>query len=164
MNCFRQFHCYLKNTASGLPTAVKELKGVTSGFSLSRKDYKPSECKVLCIQSIYLFLSIPKTGTHFAYFWIRCLLVYRVWEFGVYWLRLQQLTSQQFWRVPECLHKWLALSVLHIYDIRSYSESTPSVRNNILELHISCVHTAVRLLFLFGVQNAAIFIHCSQTV
>ncbi|XP_051519860.1 coagulation factor XI-like [Myxocyprinus asiaticus] len=45
----RQFHCYLKNTASGLPTAFKELKGVTSGFSLSRKDYKPN----VCLSNVY---------------------------------------------------------------------------------------------------------------
>ncbi|XP_072530903.1 coagulation factor XI-like [Salminus brasiliensis] len=40
----RQFYCYLKNTASGYPSVVNNLKGVTSGFPLNRKEYTAHTC------------------------------------------------------------------------------------------------------------------------
>ncbi|KAL6456882.1 hypothetical protein MHYP_G00338450 [Metynnis hypsauchen] len=41
----RNFYCYLKYTANGVPSKVSALKGVTSGFSLSRLGYKTGFCQ-----------------------------------------------------------------------------------------------------------------------
>ncbi|XP_062870655.1 coagulation factor XI-like isoform X2 [Trichomycterus rosablanca] len=45
----RKFFCYLKHTESGVPSVVVDLKGVTSGFSLTRQEYKTYSC----LSSIY---------------------------------------------------------------------------------------------------------------
>ncbi|KAB5530787.1 hypothetical protein PHYPO_G00133390 [Pangasianodon hypophthalmus] len=40
----RKFYCYLKHTATGFPSQVADLKGVTSGFKLKHQDYKTHAC------------------------------------------------------------------------------------------------------------------------
>ncbi|XP_017310654.1 plasma kallikrein [Ictalurus punctatus] len=50
----RKFYCYLKHTASGMPSLVVDLRGVTSGFSLS-SEYK----KNACLSSIYQDIDFP---------------------------------------------------------------------------------------------------------
>ncbi|GAA6099405.1 uncharacterized protein LOC113661525 isoform X1 [Tachysurus ichikawai] len=40
----RAFYCYLKHTATGSPSKVAELKGVTSGFKLMHQGNKTNTC------------------------------------------------------------------------------------------------------------------------
>ncbi|XP_036421395.1 coagulation factor XI-like [Colossoma macropomum] len=56
----RNFHCYLKYTANGIPSRVSDLKGVTSGFSLSRLEYKTRPC----LSSTYQDTNFPGLDYH----------------------------------------------------------------------------------------------------
>ncbi|KAI4904757.1 hypothetical protein NFI96_034137, partial [Prochilodus magdalenae] len=51
----RNFHCYLKYTASGRPSQVTSVKGITSGFSLTRQDYTTRPC----FSSLYKDTNFP---------------------------------------------------------------------------------------------------------
>jgi len=50
----RNFHCYLRSTASGQPNTMTALQGVTSGYSLKHCNPYPSTCLSLVYQNMDL--------------------------------------------------------------------------------------------------------------
>ncbi|XP_061109612.1 micronemal protein 4-like isoform X2 [Conger conger] len=57
----RQFYCYLKHTASGIPTKITSLSEVTSGYSLKSCKDQSSQT---CLSTVYKDVDFPGSDIH----------------------------------------------------------------------------------------------------